>query len=568
MSHTQQRFNQHAIDALGRLDESDRARIIQALAPEGSASVFNDHADLARLIEDASASASVHDRLDPAILALFEDLGRKPCGEPDTAPGQGALHVLNFGEPVGHWPRGNLKIAISTAGCLLGNAQAILTQAFNVFPPVQSFFFFTFVGPGAAADINVRFAPQGTGQLSQERGGALGQGSPSNGLTLLADQGLGLRSTGAAPFVWTAALLLSVAMHEAGHVLGLGHSTNKNSLMYPFVAPLAAPDPETVSALRTMYGWAPQRRLDDRASTDGPAITVTSMPNFTSANEHGWMAWKGSRGDNAIWWAESTDGIGWGAQNPVPGVGTSAAPSLAPWPIPGQQSGGVMLAWKGSGDDQGIFTATHDGFHGWSGQSLVGGVGTSVSPALAQFQGRMVMAWKGVEGDSGIYWSTLDPGGWRGQQQIAGRGTSHAPTLCAAWGRLFMFWKGVRDDSRMFFAELIDPGNGIWGPQQTVGWVDAGNLASGQNRIDVGTGGRPAAAVRGNQIFLMWKGARDDQGLYLSLMEQDTTFSGQVLMAGIGSASGPALGSIAGGRITAAWRGVSDDRNLYTSNLG
>ena len=59
-------------------------------------------------------------------------------------------------------------------------------------------------------------------------------------------------------------------------------------------------------------------------------------------------------------------------------------------------------------------------------------MGTSHSPALAEFNGRLFMAWKGARDDLGIYWSVSSNGtDWQPQQRVGGVGTSHGPALAA-----------------------------------------------------------------------------------------------------------------------------------------
>lgn len=72
----------------------------------------------------------------------------------------------------------------------------------------------------------------------------------------------------------------------------------------------------------------------------------------------------------------------------------------------------LYMAWKGIQGDEGIYWTTFDGSN-WAPQQKVGGVGTSVGPALAPgFDRLLYMAWKGIVGDEGIYWSTFNGTNW------------------------------------------------------------------------------------------------------------------------------------------------------------
>ncbi|WP_270938305.1 matrixin family metalloprotease [Falsiroseomonas oryzae] len=504
----------------------------------------------------------------PGFLDAIEFLTRRFCAEPDGAPG-GGLGPRSFGAPSGRWERGNLTIAINPAGCTLPPAVVTATvfAAFNAYQAAEPFFSFTPAVPGGRSDINVRFGGAALDpRLSQLRNGALGSGAPPQRgtLNLLADVGLPNMPNGNPPFAWTQPLLAALVLHEAGHVLGLSHSTDPAAVMYPFAPNLVALDAETRRAITSLYGWSPQRPLTDRASTHGPALATVSIPSFTSRTDRVLMAWKGTDGDTAIYWSESADGIGWGGQQRTE-FGTSGGPSIAAHTSP-RLGPTAMMAWQGVPGDSAIYTSVLDGAQ-WTPQDRVPDVGTSARPALVEFNGQMVMAWKGVDGDSAIYWSTLDPGGWRPQAPIAGRGTSLGPALVVHNGRLWMFWKGVGGDTNIFQAELVDPANGIWGPQAMVAPIHAGNLAAGQQRIPIGSSDAPTAISRGDEIVLLWKGVPGDSTIWFARTDAGGEFSGQVPIADVGTAGRPGLVQV-GGRIVAAWRGIDGDSGVYTANLG
>src|SRR5581483_866559 len=48
--------------------------------------------------------------------------------------------------------------------------------------------------------------------------------------------------------------LFSVALHEAGHALGLGHSDRPDSVMYPYYHPAAQLSADDIAGIRDLYG--------------------------------------------------------------------------------------------------------------------------------------------------------------------------------------------------------------------------------------------------------------------------------------------------------------------------
>jgi hypothetical protein len=84
---------------------------------------------------------------------------------------------------------------------------------------------------------------------------------------------------------------------------------------------------------------------------------------------------------------------------PAPVV-SSVGPSLAVF------NRRLYMAWKGSDGDQRIWWSNFDGNHWAAQQSVPAPVATSVKPSLAVFNGRLDMAWKGSDGDERIWWSS------------------------------------------------------------------------------------------------------------------------------------------------------------------
>jgi hypothetical protein len=348
-------------------------------------------------------------------------------------------------------------------------------------------------------------------------------------------------------------------------VLGLGHSDNQASLMYPFDMNASTIDGETQLALRTLYlaGWGGKVTLTDRATSDRPAMATQSIVSFTGSTHTLHMAWKGSRDDQGIYESELINNV-WTPQRRILGRATSHSPAIASFPLnDGTSSTGLIMVWKG-GDDEGMYFATKRTGGDWSAQQNIPGFSTADRPTLAFFNGAMHLAWRGPEGDQGLKWSTLGPDGWSPQKRFVVMASSTGPALVAFRNRLYMFWKGVEDDNHMYYTWIEDRPGSVWQEQRMVGFLEV--RAERSERIPVETTRGPSATVRNDRILLAWKGGEGDTGIYISLCEGDD-FSGQVRIEGVGTSQGPCVYGT-DGWTQFAWKGVEGENVLHWSAWG
>ena len=249
----------------------------------------------------------------------------------------------------------------------------------------------------------------------------------------------------------------------------------------------------------------------------------------------------------ALCWSDgaSAQDLVWGPQQKIAGVGTSSSPSLA---VFGDQ---LYAAWKGVGNDPGIYWSSFDG-NAWAAQQRIRGVGTSSSLSLAVFENQLYATWKGVHNDAGIYWSSFDGNPWAAQQKIAGVGTSDSPSLAVFGGQLYSAWKGVGNDPGIYWSSFD------------------GNAWAVQQRIQgVGTAVGPSLAVFENQLYAAWKGVRNDPGIYWSSFDGNDCLDGNAWAAqqriqGVGTSGSPSL-AVFGDQLYAAWKGVAYDPGIYWS---
>jgi Matrixin len=209
------------------------------------------------------------------------------CGVADTPPQMLGRRPLSYGSPLGRWTRGNLTINVDATRCKGLTPDLVRAVTFDAYSRYEapSNRFFSFGQGGPDSDIRLQFGGTELDPRLGIPGGAIGVGQkpPEGGVFL--DAGT----------TWTAQLLESVVLHEAGHTLGLSHSTLPSSTMYPVAPNTVSLDPETIEAIQSLYGWLPQVPLADRASTDGPSFAVVSEFAFGGPETDTiFMAWKGS----------------------------------------------------------------------------------------------------------------------------------------------------------------------------------------------------------------------------------------------------------------------------------
>ncbi|MFF7756310.1 matrixin family metalloprotease [Streptomyces sp. NPDC007971] len=496
------------------------------------------------------------------VIAVAEHLDGRFCGVPDALDGHGGLLPLAFGAPNGRWSRGDLSWSVSNAPALTdgANAQDTVKAALDQWHRVPpGYFNFNMVQSGG--NIPVQFGGAELNPKLTAPEGVKGVTTTTAHNHAFTDAHVSLDSHEN----WDSASLLSVSLHEIGHALGLAHSTDKTSLMYPIDTGRSTIDEESQRALASIYGWTDQTRMAG-ATADRPGLAVAGISSFTGVTNHLGMAWRGAGDDHTLYWSEF-GGQSWSPQKQSPDRASTHGPALALFPA-GNGEQGFTMAWKGAKGDSGIWYASRLPLDAdWGSQRPVPAVGTSCGPALAYFNGRTSMAWKGVDGDTGIYFSTFGPQGWEPQSRIAGVGTSDSPSLVATVDRLYLFWKGIPGDSAVYYSWLDSTPNSSWWPQRPVQYATSESTGLVWHQIGASRG--PSATMRdGSSIVLAWRGPEGDDGIWFTYFDFALEeFSGQVSIHDRGTLTGPAI-AVLDGRLFMTWRGVTDDEGIWYASLG
>lgn len=209
-------------------------------------------------------------RVDDATRAA---MARPRCGVPDPQPG---TRVLGMGDA---WQKQRLAWTVEQSTQQVPDASAAVAMACDIWSTYTPLSFVE-VGPGESADIIVRFDS-----------GAHGDGFPHDGPgNVLAHAffppplSVGDELAGDMHFdddeAWTVRMpiaanefdLVTVALHELGHSLGLDHSFDHGDIMFPFITGVQRHLSDAdITRIRALYGDGHDGRGDP---FDGHATTA------------------------------------------------------------------------------------------------------------------------------------------------------------------------------------------------------------------------------------------------------------------------------------------------------
>lgn len=204
------------------------------------------------------------------------------CGNPDIVNG---TTTMNSGHPDSHnttsifrniahysffpgrprWPsnRRSLTYAFLPQNQLADNVKAVFGRAFSRWSEVTQLNF-TQIESYRNADIRIAFASgeHGDGEPFDGELGTLAHAfSPPSGFFHLDnDENWVIEGDSSQLFSFTAVDLESVAVHEIGHLLGLGHSSVEESIMYPTISAgtrRVQLHNDDIEGIQTLYGSNP-----------------------------------------------------------------------------------------------------------------------------------------------------------------------------------------------------------------------------------------------------------------------------------------------------------------------
>jgi hypothetical protein len=217
-------------------------------------------------------------------------------------------------------------------------------------------------------------------------------------------------------------------------------------------------------------------------------------PTLAGLGEELFAGWKGEHGDDRQFWSRLSNPsshVPWSDALVLALADSTSGPAFA------SLGDNLWAAWKGSGSDQTIWTATYDG--AWSPIVPINDVGTSVGPSIAAMNDTVLATWIGTNNDRRIWYSTLTNNEWAVQNTIPGGVSSEGASLALYGTALYALWRGDIGDDTLYYS--------TW---DGATWNGPTHLPT----FHSSTG--PAIAEYGGKLYAMWKGPVGDQSLHLA----------------------------------------------------
>jgi hypothetical protein len=257
-------------------------------------------------------------------LAVATALEGRWCAVPDAIAvgADGELHLQSHGATHGRWRKSLLRYRFASAGSGLTDEQVAeaLSKAFDLWANVSPGYF-SFIPVQDSPDIEASF---GGTELDPQFGTPFGRAAsalPPEAGKLYFDRAE----------TWTTTMLLDLAAHEIGHVLGLGYSDDQFSIMYP-IGMTNNPSPtlgrEAENNLRELYFWSPPAIATGHTS-GRLGLSVAGPPTFVGqpTQDRLVISMRGEGDNRSVYWA-TYNGTRWDAPQWTT-FGSSHGPALA-----------------------------------------------------------------------------------------------------------------------------------------------------------------------------------------------------------------------------------------------
>ncbi|KAL8132404.1 hypothetical protein AgCh_008058 [Apium graveolens] len=236
---------------------------------------FDDFLEAAMKTYQANFNLNVTGTLDSETISK---MAMPRCGVPDIVNGTNTmrinkkrhhhhtsrknLHTVSHytffpGSPTPRWPVGKTTLTYWFDETTPSDAKPAFVRAFNRWASVTQYFSFSETQYYDSSDLTIGFASgdHGDGHPFDGPGRVLAHAfKPTDGrLHCDADESFSIGAIPNSNYID----LVSVAMHEIGHLLGLGHSSVENALMYPTTRPGVSTDiqDDDLEGMRALYNF-------------------------------------------------------------------------------------------------------------------------------------------------------------------------------------------------------------------------------------------------------------------------------------------------------------------------
>lgn len=223
--------------------------------------------------------------------------------------------------------------------------------------------------------------------------------------------------------------------------------------------------------------------------------------------------------------------------------------------------------YKGPGSDSGIYVAYSPDsnlFNGgaWSLTRMNPAINTSATPAAVSFAGNLYVFYKGSGDDSRIYVAKPEGGNilagefWNAQPLNPAINTSTSPGAAVHNNTLYMLYKGAGTDSGVYIAKSSN------------GNVSDGNSWSA-SRLNpaINTSAAPAVTAFNGILYMLYKGPGGDANIYIARstggdVSDGSTWNASRLNPGINTSDAPGV-VVYNGALYMFYKGFGGDANIY-----
>jgi hypothetical protein len=320
--------------------------------------------------------------------------------------------------------------------------------------------------------------------------------------------------------------LLTVAIHEIGHTLGLDHSNVTESIMFAFYGGIRRNlHTDDIAGIRSIYGVkTPKAILGD---------TSINSPSFTTFNNQGYIAWAGTNAAHNLN-VMRTDNL-----RVYFGKTTFADTSLS-GPALTVFNGRLYMAWRGVGNNQLNIMSTGNGVT-WANKISL----TETSffrPALGVYNGKLVLAWTGTDAARHLNILQSTNGTAWGNKITLGDTAQDGPDLCTLGANLLITWTGTDAQHRL---NVMAFNGATWLNKVTL--IETSNVS-------------PSIENVAGQIYLSWVGTDAARSLNKLVSANGINFFGKVTYSD-NSFFGPSIGAFRTAPVL-TWTGTDAARSL------